>query len=71
MVSLLFSEGVTSTEIQHREFTGANIFPMTVSRVRGFTIWLKELLVMFFRAWPIKSGSPNEIVVLILFDLIA
>ena len=43
----------------------------TVSGVRGFAPWSKKLFVMFRRAWRIKSGSPHEIVVLILFGMIA
>lgn len=43
----------------------------TVSGVRGFAPWSEKLFVMFRRSWRIKSGSSHEIVVLVIFGMIA
>lgn len=43
----------------------------TVSGVRALAPWSEKLFVIFRRDWRIKSGSPHEVIVLLLFGMIA
>ena len=43
----------------------------TVSGVRALAPWSEKLFVVFRREWRIKSGSPHEIIVLLVFGSIA
>ena len=43
----------------------------TVSGVRALSPWSQKLFVVFRRSWRIKSGAPAEMVVLLLFGMIA
>jgi len=43
----------------------------TVSGVRALAPWSEKLFVVFRRSWRIRSGAPAEMVVLVLFGMVA